>query len=73
MTFTPGQCLRPVPAPACAAGSCPAGCEARGSSPRAPVPSGSHRRGEWPGGANASEPLLMPREKTIPGRVVLPG
>ena len=26
----PGQCLRLVPALACAAGSCPAGCEARG-------------------------------------------
>jgi hypothetical protein len=70
---TPGQCLRPVPAPACAAGSCPAGCEVRGSSPKAPVPSGSHRRGEWPGGANVSEPLLMPREKTIPGRMCRSG
>ena len=33
---------------------------------------GSQARGR-PGGANASEPLLMPREKNIPGRAAVPG
>ena len=41
-----------------------AGCEARGSSPRAPAPSGCHRRGEDRTG-ELLEPLLMLREAEL--------
>jgi hypothetical protein len=50
----------PVPALACVAGSCPAGCEAQGKAQGSRSARG-HRRGEGWCGVNDSEPLLMPR------------
>ena len=60
----------PVPALACAAGSCPAGCEARGKA-RGTRSARVHRRGEGWCGVNDSEPLLMPRHRYVPGRVAV--
>src|SRR5450755_1202780 len=54
----------PVPALACAAGSCPAGCEARGKA-RGTRSARVHRRGEGWCGVNDSEPLLMPRHRYV--------
>ena len=42
---TPGQCLRLVPALACAAGSCSAGCEAQGKAQGLPFRPGATGEG----------------------------
>jgi hypothetical protein len=62
----------PVPALACVAGSCSAGCEAQGKA-RGSRSARGHRRGEGWHGVNTSEPLLMPRNHHIPGRVAVRG
>ena len=69
---TPGKCLKPVPALTCAAGSCPAGCEAQGKARGSPFRPGITGEGKA-GWVNASESLLMLRERDIPGRVVVLG
>ncbi len=55
----PGPCSRPVPTPTGVAGN--GGVRSSGESPRAPVPSGSHRRGEDRTG-EGREPPLIPRD-----------
>ena len=57
--FSSGRVLEARPRPACAA-VLPAGCEARGRSPRGPVPSGTTGEGKA-GRVNASEPSMTPR------------
>ena len=59
------------PAPRCVTGN--GGVLSIGESPRIPAPSGNHRCGEDWHGVNDSEPLLMPRHRNSPGRVVVPG
>ena len=62
----------PVPALACVAGSCSAGCGAQGKAQGSRSARG-HRRGEGWHGVNDSEPLLMPRKHHILGRVAVRG
>jgi hypothetical protein len=62
----------PVPALTCVAGSCSAGCGAQGKA-RGSRSARGHRRGEGWHGVNSSEPLLMPRNHHIPGRVAVRG
>ena len=63
---------RPVPALTCVAGSCSAGCGAQGKA-RGSRSVRGHRRGEGWRGVNDSEPLLMPRNHHILGRVAVQG
>ena len=70
----PGQCLRLVPALPWHAwlGPSQPGVKPR-EKPKGARSVRGHRRGEWPGGVNASECLLMPREENIPGWAAVPG
>ncbi len=68
--IVPGSCSWPVPAPTCVASN--GGVRSSGESPRAPVPSGGHRRGEDRTG-ELRESLLMPRQRQPRGWDVLAG
>ena len=69
---TPGQCLRPVPALDVRGWVLPAGCGAQGKPKGARSVRGATGEGKA-GGANASEPLLMPRKQIHPGTDAVPG